>query len=77
MVFGDFKDFSRMTAPHKLSSGKAFNMAKNPRFNSYQRELASMIYQLFDLKSGCAIKSKVIPNHKLPNKQHKQIIKKT
>ena len=29
---------------------KAFNTAKNPKYDGYQRGLASMVYKLFDKK---------------------------
>ena len=29
---------------------KAFNIAKNPKYDGYQRELASMVYNFFDKK---------------------------
>ena len=31
---------------------KAFNIAKNPKYDEYKRELASMIYNFFDKKSA-------------------------
>ena len=36
---------------------KAFNIAKNPKYDGYQRGIASMVYKLFDRKtSGSVIK---------------------
>ena len=37
MAYGDFKDFSRRTAADKVLCDKAFNIAKNPKFERYQR----------------------------------------
>ena len=35
--------------------GKAFNLAKNPKYDRYQRGLASMVYQFVDkISSGRA-----------------------
>ena len=36
---------------------KAFNNAKNPKYDGYQRSLVSMVYNFFDIKteSGAAI----------------------
>ena len=45
MAFGDFKDLAKTTASDKDSRDKAFNIAKNPKYNGYQRGLASMIYK--------------------------------
>ena len=44
MAYGDFKDLARRTAFDKLLRDKAFNIAKNPKYNGYQIELAAMVY---------------------------------
>ena len=33
-------------------SDKAFNIAKNPKYDEYQRGLTSMVYKFFDKKSS-------------------------
>ena len=35
----------------KFLKDKAFNIAKNPKYDGYQRRLASMVYKLFDKKN--------------------------
>ena len=40
------KYLTRRIASDKILSDKAFNIAKNPKFNRCQRGLASMIYTL-------------------------------
>ena len=52
MAYGDFKDLARRTASDKVLRDKAFNIAKNPRYDGYQWELASMVYKFFDKKSA-------------------------
>ena len=52
MAHGDFKDLLRRTASHKILRDKAFNIAKNPKYDGYQRGLASMVYKFFDKKSS-------------------------
>ena len=52
MAYGDFKDLVRRTAFDKVLRDKAFNIAKNPKYDGYQRGLASMIYKCFDKKSA-------------------------
>ena len=37
MAYGDFKDLARRTAADKVLRDKAFNIAKNPRYDGYQR----------------------------------------
>ena len=50
-AYGNFKDLARRTASNKVLRGKAFNIAKNQKYNGYQRGLASMVYKLLDKKS--------------------------
>ena len=45
IVYGDFKDLKRRTGSDKILRGKAFNIAKNPKCDVYQRGLASMVYK--------------------------------
>ena len=52
MAYGDFKDLARRTASDKSLSDKAFSIAKNPKYNGYQRGLASMVYNFFNKKSA-------------------------
>ena len=51
MAYGEFKDLKRRTFSDKVLRDKAFNIAKNPKYDEYQRGLASMIYTFFDKKS--------------------------
>ena len=51
MAYGDFKDLARRTASAKVLRDKAFNIAKNPKYDGYQRGLASMVFIFFDEKS--------------------------
>ena len=50
MAYRDFKDLSRRTTSDKILRDKTFNTAKNPKYDGYQRELASMVYK-FLIKS--------------------------
>ena len=52
MAYGDFKDLARRTASDKVLRYKAFNIAKNPKYDGYQRILASMVDRFFDKKSA-------------------------
>ena len=47
MAYGDFKDLKRRTFSDKVFRDKAFNIAKNPKYDGYQRGLASMVYKFF------------------------------
>ena len=58
MVCGDFKDLNRRTVADKVLRNKAFDIAKNPKHDGYQRGLTSMVYKCFDKKtSGSGIKN--------------------
>ena len=77
MAYEDFKDLTRRTAADKVLRDKAFNIAKSPRYDGYQRLLASMVYNFFDKKTtGGAVKNEIMQNKKLDEELHKPIIKK-
>ena len=63
MAYGDFKDLTRRRASDKILRDKAFNIVKNPKYDGYQRGLASMVYKSFWWKfSGSSIKNENISN---------------
>ena len=75
MAYEDFKDLKRRTFSDKVLKDKAFNIAKNPKYDGYERGLASMVYKFFDKKSkGGGIANE--PNYQLANELHKPIIRK-
>ena len=47
MAYKDFKDLARRTAADKVLRDEAFNNAKDPKYDGYQRGLASMVYKSF------------------------------
>ena len=71
MAFGDFKDLLRWTTFDKVLRDKGFNIAKNPKYDGYQRELASMVCKFLD-KNFLQINLLRASNQELA----KQIIKK-
>ena len=76
MAYGDFKGLKRRKASDKVLSDKAFNIAKNPKYDEYQRGLASMVYKFFDKKSkGSGINIEVKHNEQLAKELHKPIIR--
>ena len=78
MAYGDVKDLAKRTASDKVLGDKAFNIAKNPKHDGYQRGLASMVYKFFDKKSrGSGVNNNEIKqNEQLTEELHKPIIKK-
>ena len=66
MAYGDSKDLFRRTVSDKILGDKAFDIANNPKYDGYQKFLASMIYNFFDKKSsGGAIKDENMFNKEL------------
>ena len=51
MAYGGFKYLKKRTAADKALKDKAFNIAKNPKYDGYQRGLAFMVYNFFDKKT--------------------------
>ena len=74
MAYGDFKDITRRTAFDKILRDKAFNIAKNPKHDGYQRGLAFMVYKFFDKDSGVNIPLEF--NEQLAKELNKPIIRK-
>ena len=80
-AYSDSKDLTKRTAADKILRNRAFNIAKDPKYDGYQRELTSMVYKFFDKKfkgSGAKhVNTKLIPqNQQLSEELHKPIIKK-
>ena len=50
MAYEDFKDLTRRTVSDKISHDKAFNIAKNSKYDGYQQGLASVVYKYFENK---------------------------
>ena len=75
MAYGKTKDLAKRTQSDKVLKDKAFKIASDPKYDGYQRGLASMVYKFFDKKSkGSGIINE--PNYQLANELHKPIIRK-
>ena len=76
MAYGKSKDLIKRTQLDKLLEDKVFKIANNPKYDGYQRGLASMVYKFFDKKSkGSGIVTNE-PNYQLTNELHKPVIRK-
>ena len=74
MTYGKSKDSVKRTQSDKVLKDKAFKIASNPKYDGYQRGLASMVYKFSDKKSkGSDINE---PNYQLADELHKPIIRK-
>ena len=71
----------KRTASDKVLRDKAFNIAKNPKYDRYQRGLTSMVYTFFDKKSAGSgvtmpVNNEIKQNLQLAEELQKPIIKK-
>ena len=77
------EDLAKITQSDKVLRDKAFKIASDPKYDGYQRGLASMVYKFFDKKSSgsgvaasLANKSAIEPNYQFENELHRQITRK-
>ena len=75
MAYGGFKDLAKRTTSDKVLRDKAFNIAKNPKYDWYQRVLASMVYKFLDKKSAGSDVA-MLQNQQLVEELHEPIIRK-
>ena len=75
-AYSDSKDLTKRTVADKILKNRAFDIAKDPKYDGYERGLASMVHKFFDSKvSGSG--AKLIPeNEQLADELHKPIIRK-
>ena len=52
MAYGKSKDLVKRTQSDKVLKDEAFKIASDPKYDGYQRGLASMVYKFFDKKSS-------------------------
>ena len=77
MPYRGFEDLTRRTAADKISLEKAFNIAKKPIKDSYERGLASIFHKFYDKNTSCwTVKNENISNKELAEELHKPIIRK-
>ena len=50
-AYADHKDLINRTKADKVLRDKVYDIASNPKYDAYQRGLASMVYKFFDKKS--------------------------
>ena len=63
MAYWDFKDLTRRAASDKILHDKVLDITRNPKYDRYQKGIASIGYNVFDKKiAGGAIKNEIISN---------------
>ena len=80
-AYADHKDLINRTEADKVLRDRAYDIASNPKYDGYQRSLASMVYKFFDKKSTGSgfkkLKNTTKPSSSiLADERHKPIIKK-
>ena len=79
-AYADHKDLINRTEADKVLRDKAYDIASNPKYDGYQRGLASMVYKLFDEKSMGSgfkkLKNTARSSSVLADERHKPIIRK-
>ena len=81
MAYGKSKYLVKRTQSDKVLKDKAFRIASDPKYDSYQRGLASVVYEFFDKKSALVNNSSGSrianePNYQLANELNKAITRK-
>ena len=71
-AYFDSKDLAKRTISDKILKDRASEIARNGKYDGYQRALASMIYKFFDKKTRLGVSV----NEKLAEELHKAVIKK-
>ena len=49
-AYSDSKDLAKRTISDKILKDRAYEIARNRRYDGYQRGLASIVYKIFDKK---------------------------
>ena len=76
-AYSKYKNLTKRTQADKVLKDKASAAASNPKYDGYQRGLASMVYKFFEEKSkGSGIKNEIKENQQVANELHKPIIQK-
>ena len=75
-AYYDSKDLTKRTVADKILKNKAFDIAKYPKYDGYQRGLASMVYKFFDSKVSGNSAKLTLQNEQLAEELHNPIIRK-
>ena len=59
-AYADHKDLINRTEADKVSRDKGYDIASNPKYDGYQRGLASMVYNFFLIKSQWEVELQVL-----------------
>ena len=71
IAYGKYKDLEKRTQSDKVLKQKAFAIASNPKYDGYQRGLASIVYKFFLARN----QKELVSKNEL-DELHKPIIRK-
>ena len=57
-AYSDRKDIAQRTISDSILEERTYEITANPKYDEYQRGLASMVYKFFDKKTGSGAKKK-------------------
>ena len=75
MAYGKSKDLVKRTQSEKALRDTTFKITRDPKYDGYQRGIASMFYKFFDKKSTGSGIAATEQNYQVANELHKQIIR--
>ena len=80
MAYNKFKDLEKNTQSDIVLKNKALKIASNPKYNGYERGLASIVYNFSDKKSKRSglkeNQENFLQNSELADELHELIIRK-
>ena len=80
MAYGGFKDLTKRAQSDIVLKNKALKIARNPKYNGYERGLTSMVFKFLNSKSkGSGLKENLedsVKNSQLADEVHKPIVRK-
>ena len=71
-AYSNNRDLAKRTISSKILKNKTYEIARNWKYDGYQRALGSMAYKFFDKKIG----SGMSVNEQLAEELHKPLLKK-
>ena len=71
-AYSDSKDLGKITISDKILKDRAYEIARNRKYDGYQRALASMVYNIFYKKPGLPVSV----NEQLAEELHKPVMEK-
>ena len=72
-AYSDSKDLSKRPISDKIFKNKAYEIARNPGYDGYQRALPGMLYNFFNNKT----RLRISVNKQLPEELHNPFTKKS